>query len=93
MAVKSGVTQGLLIHKVQPVYPKSARNARIEGTVVLRALIGEDGKMKELRVESGDPVLAEAAMKAVKQWIYKPYYLEGHPVEVDTTINVNFRLQ
>jgi protein TonB len=93
LAVKSSITQGLLIRKVQPDYPKRARKAGIQGTVVLRALIGTDGKVRDLRVESGDPILAEAALKAVKKWTYKPYYLEGRPVEVDTTINVNFGLQ
>ncbi len=90
--VSQGVSQGLLIHKVQPSYPALARQARIQGTVVLQALIGKDGAIQNLHVVSGHPMLTGAALEAVKQWRYKPYYLNGEPVEVDTTINVNFTL-
>ncbi len=90
--VSSGVSQGLLIHEVRPVYPALARQARIQGTVVLQAVIGKDGSIQGLKVVSGHPMLAPAALEAVKQWRYKPYYLNGEPVEVDTTINVNFTL-
>ncbi len=90
--VSQGVSQGLLIHKVQPAYPPLARQARIQGTVVLQALIGKDGAIQNLHVVSGHPMLTGAALDAVKQWRYKPYYLNGEPVEVETTINVNFTL-
>ncbi len=90
--VSQGVSQGLLIHQVRPTYPALARQARIQGTVVLQAVIGKDGNIQNLKVVSGHPMLAPAALEAVKQWKYKPYYLNGEPVEVDTTINVNFTL-
>ena len=92
MRVSQGVSQGLLIHKVQPAYPPLARQARIQGTVVLQALIGKDGAIQNLHVVSGHPMLTGAALDAVKQWRYKPYFLNGEPVEVETTINVNFTL-
>ena len=90
--VSQGVSQGLLIHQVKPTYPPLARQARIQGVVVLQAVIGKDGAIQNLKVVSGHPMLAPAALEAVKQWRYKPYYLNGEPVEVDTTINVNFTL-
>jgi len=90
--VSSGVAQGLLVHQVTPQYPQLARQARIQGTVVLQAVIGKDGTVQHLRVLSGHPMLIEAAMDAVRQWRYKPYYLDGEPVDVDTQINVNFTL-
>ncbi len=90
--VSQGVSQGLLIHKVQPQYPPLARQARVQGTVVLQALIGKDGTIQNLHVVSGHPMLTSSALEAVKQWRYKPYYLNGEPVEVETTINVNFTL-
>ncbi len=90
--VSQGVSQGLLIHKVTPMYPALARQARIQGTVVLQALIGRDGAIQNLHVVSGHPLLTGAALDAVKQWRYKPYYLNGEPVEVDTTVNVIFSL-
>jgi TonB family protein len=91
--VSSGVSQGLLIHKVNPVYPPAARSARVQGTVVLQAVIGKDGQIADLHVITGDPMLAPAAIGAVQQWRYKPYLLEGQPVEVDTQIQVNFQLR
>src|SRR5271165_7285833 len=90
--VPSGVSQGLLISKVQPTYPPLARQARVQGTVVLQALIGKDGSVQNLTVISGHPMLIQAAMDAVKQWRYRPYLLNGEPVLVETTINVNFEL-
>jgi periplasmic protein TonB len=90
--VSSGVAQGLLVHQVTPQYPQLARQARIQGTVVLQAVIGKDGTVQNLHVLSGHPLLIEAAVDAVRQWRYKPYYLNGEPVEVDTQINVNFTL-
>jgi len=90
--VSAGVTEGLLIHKVQPTYPPLARSARIQGQVVLQAVIGKDGTIQGLHAVSGHPMLTPAAIDAVKQWRYKPYFLNGEPVEVDTQITVNFTL-
>jgi len=90
--VSQGVSQGLLIHKVQPTYPPLARQARVQGTVVLRAVISKDGSIENLTLVSGHPMLAPAAIDAVKQWKYKPYLLNGEPVEVDTEVLVNFTL-
>lgn len=90
--VSQGVTQGLLIRKVQPVYPPLARQARIQGTVLLQAEISKDGTIENLHLISGHPMLAPAAIEAVKQWRYKPYVLNGEPVEVETQITVNFTL-
>ena len=90
--VSQGVTQGLLIRRVQPTYPQLARQARIQGTVVLQAEISKTGDIINLQVVSGHPMLAPAALDAVKQWKYKPYILNGEPVEVDTQITVNFTL-
>jgi len=90
--VSQGVTEGLLVHKVTPSYPPLARQARIQGAVVLAALIGKDGSIQNLKVVSGHPMLTSSALEAVRQWKYKPYFLNGEPVEVDTQITVNFTL-
>jgi len=90
--VSQGVTQGLLMRRIQPAYPPLARQARIQGAVVLQAEISKDGAIQNLRLISGHPMLAPAAIEAVKQWKYKPYYLNGEPVEVETQITVNFSL-
>src|ERR1700678_2959671 len=78
--VSQGVSQGLLVHKVVPTYPPLARQARIQGVVVLEALIGKDGAIQNLHVVSGHPMLTNAALEAVKEWKYKPYFLNGEPV-------------
>src|SRR6202140_1211201 len=90
--VSQGVTQGLLVRKVNPNVPPLARQARIQGTVVLHAVISKDGSIENLTLVSGHPMLAPAAIDAVKQWKYKPYLLNGEPVEVDTEVQVNFTL-
>jgi protein TonB len=90
--VSQGVTQGLLIRKVPPTYPPLARQARISGNVVLQAQISKTGDIINLQLLSGHPMLAPAAIEAVKQWKYKPYILNGEPVEVDTQITVIFSL-
>lgn len=90
--VSSGVSQGLLIRKITPTYPPLARQARIQGAVVMEAMISADGSIDNLRVISGHPMLVYAAVEAVKQWRYRPYLLNGTPVEVQTTIQVNFNL-
>jgi periplasmic protein TonB len=86
------VVEANLIHDVAPTYPTEAGRARIQGTVVLWAVIGKDGNVQDVRVESGLPILAQAAIDAVKQWRYKPYMLNGEPVEVDSRITINFTL-
>jgi protein TonB len=90
--VSAGVSQGMLIHQVKPTYPALARQARIQGSVVLQAVISKEGGIQNLRMVSGHPMLAPAALDAVKQWRYKPYFLNGEPVEVETQITVNFTL-
>jgi TonB family protein len=87
------VTAGRLIHKVNPKYPKSARKAHIEGTVVLCGEIGKDGKVVNLHALSGPKELIESSITAVKDWIYKPYLLDGEPVEVETVIRIIFKLE
>lgn len=81
-----------IISQPQPIYPALARQARIQGTVVLHAIIGKDGRVNELQVISGHPLLVQAALDTVKQWRYQPTLLNDQPVEVDTTISVIFVL-
>jgi protein TonB len=90
--VSQGVTKGMLIYRIEPTYPPVARLARIQGVVVLTAIIGKDGTIQNLQLVSGHPLLAPAAIEAVKQWRYKPFLLNGQPVEVETTVNVIFQL-
>ncbi|HEY7353804.1 MAG TPA: TonB family protein [Terriglobales bacterium] len=90
--VSQGVTQGMVLHRVQPVYPPLARTARVQGSVILAAEIGKDGTIQNLHVISGHPLLTQAALDAVKQWRYRPYILNGEPVVVDTQVTVNFTL-
>ena len=90
--VSGGVTEGNKIFAPTPQYPAIAKTARIQGSVVLAAIISKSGNIENLRVISGHPMLVQSALDAVKQWRYKPYYLNGEPVEVDTTITVNFTL-
>jgi periplasmic protein TonB len=92
MRIASRVAEANLIHDVAPTYPPEAGRARIEGTVVLLAVIAKNGTVQDVRVESGLPVLAEAAIDAVKQWRYKPYLLNGEPIEVVSQITINFNL-
>ena len=91
--VPQEVSQGLLIRKILPVYPPTARQARVQGTVVLQAAISKDGTVEALRGISGHPLLIPAAIEAVKQWRYKPYVINGKPVAVETQIIVNFTLK
>jgi TonB family protein len=90
--VSQGVSTGLILTKVQPHYPDDAKQARIQGQVVLQAVIDKNGDVEELTLLSGHPMLAPAALEAVKQWKYKPYLLNGQPVKVETQIVVNFQL-
>ena len=91
-ACRRAYLAGLLVRKVNPNYPPLARQARIQGQVILRAVISKDGSIENLTLVSGHPMLAPAAIDAVKQWKYKPYLLNGEPVEVDTEVLVNFTL-
>ena len=88
----SHMSEGDLIRKVMPAYPALARSARIQGTVVLQAMISKRGTIENLRILSGHPMLAPAAIEAVIQWRYRPYILNSEPVEVETQITVNFSL-
>jgi protein TonB len=90
--ISQGVTKGLLMQKIQPAYPPLARAARVQGDVVLSAVIDASGQITNLQLVSGHPMLVPAAFAAVKQWRYKPYLLNGQPVEVETTITVTFSL-
>lgn len=90
--VSQGVTQGMVLRKVEPVYPKIALSAHVTGAVLLNAIIGKDGSIAELHVISGHPMLVQAAIDAVKQWQYRPFLLNGEPVEVETNITVTFEM-
>ena len=92
LRVSSGVAEGLKEHDVQPTYPQMARIAHIQGDVILQAVISKSGIIENLRAVQGHPILIQAAMDAVKQWKYKPYILNGEPVEVETTIKVQFHM-
>ena len=90
--VGGNVQAANLISKVNPVYPPEAKQAGTEGTVRLAVDIGPDGKVQSVNAQSGPDVLVQAAVEAVRQWIYKPTLLNGEPVEVLTTVDVNFTL-
>jgi periplasmic protein TonB len=81
-----------LVSAPQPLYPPLAKQARISGTVELKAIISADGRVQNLTVVSGNPLLVNAAVDAVRQWVYRPTYLNGKPVQVDTDIEVHFQL-
>jgi protein TonB len=92
--ISSGVQAAKLIKNPKPIYPTIAKSARIQGTVVLQAYIGKDGTIQNLKmVSTASPLLVQAAMDAVKQWVYQPTLLNGEPVDVITEITVNFTLQ
>jgi TonB family protein len=95
LGVGGTVEAAKLVSRVQPVYPESAKAAGVQGTVVLHAVIGMDGKPLSLRVMNSqiDPDLARSAVEAVSQWRYTPTLLNGQPIEIDTTIQVNYTLQ
>ena len=84
--------EGNLIYRVQPEYPALARQVRVQGQVILRAVISREGTIENLQVLSGHPMLVRAAVNAVQQWRYRPYVLNGEPVEVETEVRVNFVL-
>jgi len=90
--ISQGVTKGLLIHRVEPVYPPLAKAARVQGEVLLKAVIDVNGNIQNLQLISGHPMLVPAAISAVQGWKYKPYLLNGQPVEVETMVTVIFSL-
>jgi TonB family protein len=90
--ISSSEAAGSLSKKVNPVYPPLARQARIQGTVILKVVISKAGDVQSLQLSSGHPILAPAAIEAVKQWKYQPFVVNGEPVEVETTVQVNFTL-
>jgi protein TonB len=90
--IVSHIMEGNLIHKIQPDYPPLAREARIQGPVLLQAIISREGTIENLQVLSGHPMLVKAAVDAVRQWRYRPYVLNGEPVKVETQVTVNFIL-
>lgn len=90
--VSQGVSEALLIRKVDPIYPEEARRNHVSGFVVMSAIISEKGDVLVLRPVSGDPSLTPAALDAVRQWKYKPYQLNGRPVQLETLVTVAFKL-
>jgi protein TonB len=89
----SVMMQGNLIYRFEPVYPAIAKMAGVQGTVLIKAVISAQGRIGRAQVVTGSPLLARAALDAVKQWRYRPYYLNGVPVEVETEITVYFVLR
>lgn len=85
-----GVLNGTVVHKVNPAYPEEARAKHIQGPVILRVLVDPAGNVASINVQKGDPILAEAAQKAVQQWKFKPFTVNGEPVEVESTVTLNF---
>ncbi len=84
--------QGYLIHRVEPIYPSIAKIAGVQGAVLIRAVISTEGKIEQAQVVSGSPWLSKAALDAIQQWRYRPYYLNDKPIEVETEITVTFYL-
>jgi TonB family protein len=93
LSVPASVMSGNLLTKAVPVYPPEAKKAKIQGAVVLSVVIGEDGNVKDIQVLSGPNELQQSSIDAVRQWRYKPYLLNGNPVEVKTTIHIIYSLQ
>ena len=92
LPISQGVSNGYLVHRVSPVYPPQARELRMQGAVRVDAIISEQGTIESVKVVKGAPVLARAAVEAIRQWRYKPYELNGKPVKIATTITVQFKL-
>jgi protein TonB len=92
LRISQGVMDGNLIRKIEPQYPQMAKIAHMQGDVILQATISRAGNIENLHAVSGPPLLIQAAMDAVKQWKYKPYLLNNEPVEVETTIKVQFHM-
>jgi protein TonB len=92
LPISQGVTGGRLTRKVDPIYPSEARLQRVEGAVVLDALVAEDGNVRDVQVTSGSPLLANAARQAVRRWRYEPFQLNGKPLAIHTQITIQFKL-
>jgi protein TonB len=92
LRISQGVSQGLILKRVQPVYPEQARQMRLEGTVELQANISKSGSISSIKQLAGDPILGRSAADAVRQWKYKPYFLNGEPIEIQTQVTVIFKL-
>src|SRR5262249_62373326 len=90
--MSQGATRGYLVKQMEPHYPLLAKQARIQGDVILPAMISKNGEVENLQVISGHPFLAPATLEAVQQWHYRPFLLNGQPVGVETTVTVTFRL-
>jgi len=90
--ISQGVSQGLLLKKVPPSYPRMALQLHKEGLVELLAIVSKDGRITKIKVLSGDAMLTSAATEAVRQWQYRPYLLNGQPLDVETQITVSFKL-
>jgi protein TonB len=92
LALSPAAAENSLIHRVEPEYPEEARNRQLQGAVVLDIHIGQDGLVQEAKLVSGEPLLADAAMAAVRQWRFQPRLVDGAPAEMQTRITLNFRL-
>jgi protein TonB len=92
MSISAGIAVGLLVQKTAPVYPPIAKSAHVSGTVVIQATISKSGTIENPRVASGPVMLRQSALDAVKTWRFRPYLLDGQPVEVETSVNVVFNL-
>jgi TonB family protein len=90
--VSSGIMQANLISKPDPIYPEIAKAAHVQGAVLLHAIVSKTGAVEALNVISGAAMLQQSSMEAVRQWKYKPYLLNGEPVEVDTTVTVTYTI-
>jgi protein TonB len=92
LRISHGISEGVLVKKVNPVYPSQALHLRREGVVKILASITKTGSIASAKLLAGDPILGAAAVTAVKQWKYQPYTLNGEPIQVDTQISVSFKL-
>jgi protein TonB len=92
VVVSPAEAEGTLLHRVEPEYPDDARAQKVEGPVVLEVQIGRDGAVEDVKLTNGPPLLARAATDAVKQWRFKPRLMNGHAVEMQTKVTLNFRL-
>ena len=90
--VSQGVLEGSILHKVDPQYPQEAKDNRVQGDVILRILINEQGNVTEAKPMSGPPSLTDAAVDAMMQWKFKPYLLNGEPAQVESVFTIRFRL-
>jgi TonB family protein len=91
VAVSEAAARTMLIHSVDPVYPPEGLAQKLQGPVVLQALVGRDGSVEDLKIVRGYFILGRAAIAAVKQWKFQPYTLNGHAAATQTVITINFR--